>query len=133
MKLITRDTDYAIRALSVIAQHGGMVSCVDLVRELKIPRPFLRKLLQVLSKQKILKSHKGQGGGFTLRVAPEHITVYELIEIFQGPFMLIEHTFRSKACCNVRTCKLKKRLDVIERSVKRELKAITLAAILEKC
>jgi Rrf2 family protein len=134
MKLITRDTDYAIRALSVIAQDKDrMVSAAELVRKLKIPRPFLRKLLQLLNKKKILKSFKGQGGGFTLRVAPKNITIYDLMKIFQGPFTLIEHIFRSKACCNVRRCKLKKRLDTVEEHVVAELRTITLASILEKC
>ena len=41
MKLITRDTDYAVRAIAFIAEsEKEMVSTDELVKELKIPRPF---------------------------------------------------------------------------------------------
>ena len=56
MKLITRDTDYAIRALCFIARFKKkIVSVSELVKVLKIPRPFLRKILQTLNKKRILK------------------------------------------------------------------------------
>ena len=133
MKLITRDTDYAIRALSCIAGSGkAMVSASDLVTELGIPRPFLRKILQALNKAGILKSSKGKGGGFSLEIGPGDITVFRLIEIFQGPFELNEHVFRGDVCPNLRICELKRKLDSIERDVVKELKAITIRSLIKK-
>lgn len=62
MKLITRDTDYALRAVCFIARDKERVtSASELVKNLSIPQPFLRKLLQILSRGRILRSHKGQG------------------------------------------------------------------------
>ena len=64
MKLITRDTDYAIRALCCIAKRKETIISVDkLVKQLRIPRPFSRKILQTLNKRKILRSYKGTSGG----------------------------------------------------------------------
>jgi len=97
LKLITRNTDYAIRALCYIATHkADVVSVKELVRCLKIPRPFLRKILQGLNKKGILRSYKGKGGGFVLAVGPEKIFIGDLIRIFQGPIKLQEHTFKKK-------------------------------------
>ena len=43
MKLITRDTDYAVRAIAHIAlKKGGIVSAPELQNALRIPMPFLR-------------------------------------------------------------------------------------------
>ena len=65
MKLITRDTDYAVRALCFIGQRQKrLISASELVANLKIPRPFLRKILQTLNREGILNSYKGKGGGF---------------------------------------------------------------------
>ena len=51
MKLITRDTDYAIRALCCIAGSGKKeLSVRDLTDRLAMQRPFLRKILQKLNK-----------------------------------------------------------------------------------
>jgi len=132
MKLITRDTDYAIRALCYIAKHKRMIVNVgDLVRKLKIPRPFLRKILQKLNKESLLKSYKGMGGGFTftLTLTPDRILVTDIIRIFQGEIKLSEHIFKKSACPHVKTCVLKKRLDKIEKHVVDELKNITIASL----
>ena len=59
MKLITRNTDYAIRALCYIAEQKQEVISADrLVKSLEIPRPFLRKILQTLTKAGLLNSSK---------------------------------------------------------------------------
>ena len=63
MRLITRNTDYAVRALSYISrQEEKVISVSELVKKIKVPRPFLRKILQTLNKKGILISYKGQGG-----------------------------------------------------------------------
>ena len=131
MKLITRDTDYALRALCFIAKgKDKIISAAELVRKLKIPQSFLRKILQVLNRKKILKSYKGQGGGFLLAVPANKILLVDLIEIFQGPLRLNECFFKKMACPRKKTCALKKKIDTIERYVLKELDSITLASLL---
>jgi Rrf2 family protein len=130
MKLINRDTDYAVRALCVIAHEGGrLVSVTRLVKGLKIPRPFLRKILQVLNKKGILKSRKGKRGGFRLNFSLEKILLTDLIEAFQGPLRLNECIFKKKICPDRGACVLRMRISAIEEYVVSELKAITLASL----
>ncbi|MEK6714958.1 MAG: Rrf2 family transcriptional regulator [Candidatus Omnitrophota bacterium] len=130
MKLINRDTDYAVRALCVIAREGGrLVSVTRLVKGLKIPRPFLRKILQVLNKKGILKSRKGKRGGFRLNFSLEKILLTDLIEAFQGPLRLNECIFKKKICPDRGACVLRMRISAIEEYVVSELKAITLASL----
>ena len=132
MKLITRDTDYAIRALAAIAStKQRIVSAADLVRQLKIPRPFLRKILQVLSKKGVLKSIKGKTGGFSLALDPKNIYLLKLMEIFQGKIKLNECMFKRKRCPNISTCPLRKKVCNIERYVVAQLKNVTLASLLK--
>ncbi len=133
MKLITRDTDYAVRALCFIAQSKkNKVSVGKLVRALKIPGAFLRKILQILNKKKLLRSYKGQGGGFALAKPQDKIVLTDLMKIFQGPLKLNKCIFKKQVCPNIKTCKLKKKIDKIEKYVISELKGITLAYLLEK-
>ncbi|KPK98224.1 MAG: hypothetical protein AMJ95_05130 [Omnitrophica WOR_2 bacterium SM23_72] len=133
MKLITRDTDYAVRALCFMARRQGrdrVVSVSQLVKALKIPKPFLRKLLQVLNKKKILASSKGVGGGFTLARSADKIFLTDLMKIFQGTFKLNECFFKGVPCRNVRTCPLRKKIMRLEGMVRRELESITIASLL---
>lgn len=132
MKLITRDTSYAIRALCSFARHQKkLISVKDLFRESRIPRPFLRKILQRLNKKGLLKSYKGKGGGFVLACALDKISLCDVIEIFQGPITLTEHTFKKQTCPNIKSCNLKKKIDKIETLVIDELNCITIASLLK--
>lgn len=133
MKLITRDTDYAVRALCCIARRKDkVVSVNELTRCLNIPRPFLRKLLQILNKKGLLKSYRGLGGGFSMADSPGDISLIKLIEIFQGPVVLSEHKLKKKTCPEAKDCPLKKRLDEIENIIKSKLRSITVKSILEE-
>jgi Rrf2 family protein len=131
MKLITRDTDYALRGICLIAKNNGrVVSVEELVRKLKVPRPFLRKILQSLGREGILKSQRGQGGGFALAKGPKEILVVDLIRIFQGSLRLNECFLRKAACPRIRSCILRKKILKIEDYVRRHLEAITIASLL---
>ena len=131
MKLITRDTDYAVRALCYIARNDKkIVSVAELVEELMIPRAFLRKILQILNKKKLLISHKGQGGGFTLAKSAKGIYLADLIRIFQGKLKLNSCFLKKSICPNIKVCPLKKKIDVIERHIAGEVRQINIASLL---
>jgi len=131
MKLITRNTDYAVHALCYLArQDQKSVPVSEMVMALKIPRPFLRKLLQTLSTEGILDSFKGQAGGFALAKNPSKIWLTDLIRIFQGTVELNECIFRKKICPNRSTCKLKHEIDAIEKDVLKRLSVVSIASLL---
>ncbi len=131
MKLITRDTDYAVRALCFIAKNKQeIVSVSEMVDKLRIPRPFLRHLLQVLNKKGILYSHKGSGGGFRLAIPAGRIFLTDLIKIFQGSLKLNECLFKKKICPNKDTCILRGRINKIEKEAVSKLSSITIASLI---
>jgi len=132
VKLITRNTDYAVRALCCIAeQKEEIVTVNQMVKCLEMPRPFLRKILQILNKEGLLNSCKGKGGGFALALLPEKIFLIDLIKIFQGPVRLNECKFKKSDCPHINDCLLKKKIDEIEKEVIAKLKVITISSILK--
>jgi Rrf2 family protein len=132
VKLITRDTDYAVRALCCIAeQKQELISADQLVKSLEMPRPFLRKILQTLNKEVLLNSSKGKDGGFALAVSPGEITLTDVMKIFQGSIRLNECKFKKSDCPHINDCLLKKKIDEIEKEVIAKLKAITISSILK--
>jgi len=132
MKLITRDTDYAIRALCFIAKNEGrIVSVSGLVKAVGVPRPFIRKILQILNKKGLLISYKGKGGGFRLNRVPVDMNVLELIEAFQGPFELSEHKFKGRACLYIKKCRLREKICKIEKQLAIKLRNITIASLIK--
>ena len=133
MKLVTRDTDYAIRALCYIAKRKkSIVSVKKLVRDLKIPQPFLRKILQRLNKARLLKSYKGKGGGFELSHKPNTIFIADIMKIFQGPLKCNEHIFKKSLCPHIKTCALKTKLDMIQKHIVSDLRSISIGSLIKE-
>lgn len=131
MKLITRNTDYALRAICYIAKQKNVVTVTELVRALGVPRPFLRKILQRLGQEKILKSYKGQAGGFKLNLLPEGIFIIQIMRIFQGQVNLSECFLKKDICPNKGKCVLRKKIRVIEKNMVGQLKQINIASLVE--
>jgi Rrf2 family protein len=131
MKLITRDTDYAMRALLFIATRGSVASVPELVAELKIPRPFLRRILQTLARSGILESFKGNKGGFVLKKKPCDIRLGNVVTAFQGTVKLNDCLFKKKACPNRTDCLLRRQITDIERFAQEKFDAVTLETLLQ--
>jgi len=130
LKLITRDTDYALRAICYIAKHKSkIVSVSELTKELGISRPFLRKILQILNQKGILHSYKGSKGGFNLSKQAANIFLMDLIDIFQGPFSLNKCSLSKKKCPQTEKCPLRKKIESIESYVVDELKSVNIASL----
>ncbi|HOX09789.1 MAG TPA: Rrf2 family transcriptional regulator [Candidatus Omnitrophota bacterium] len=133
-KLVTRNTDYAVRALCYMAARGkreeGVTSVTELVKEMGMPRPFLRKILQKLNTAKLLISQKGKGGGFKLAKPAEKIFITEVMQIFQGPFKINDCMFKRKICPNRKGCFLRRKLEAIEEYAVAQLKGVTIKEIL---
>jgi len=88
--LITRATEYAIRALFYLAKQpkGEIVFKKDICKHQDITPAFLTKILQPLIKNGIIGSQRGVGGGFYLLKDPADVTLLDVIEAEEGPLYL---------------------------------------------
>ena len=78
-----------------------------LAKDLKIPKAFLRKIFQMLNKEKIIASYKGKNGGFKLTLQEDKILFIDLIKIFQGPINIVDCAVHTKLCPDMKKCILK--------------------------
>ena len=91
--MLSKTAKYAIRATLYITQHSSRsirVGVDQIAEELKIPKHFLAKILQVLSKDGIISSIKGPGGGFYMTEENYKKSILEILlsvekkEVFTG-------------------------------------------------
>jgi len=131
MRLITKETDYAIRAMMQLArQPGTFVSSAEMAATEKIPLQFLRRILQRLLKAGLITSREGVAGGVSLRERPERIQMLDIMKVFQGQVELSECMFRRQICANRGTCVLRKRIQSIEKKLTDEFAGISIADLL---
>ena len=137
MKLITRDSDYALRAILYIAEiskkeKGLIISVDEIVKELDLPKEHTRLLLKKLAENKILKSYKGRKGGFTLLEPANKISVAEILEIFQGDIDSDFCVLKNEPCPNIKqNCRLRARLKKINSLIKDEFKKSTIESLIK--
>ena len=86
---ISARTDYAIRALLMLAQEarseGEAVSVDTLARRQALPRKFLEAILGDLRRAGIVVSHRGPTGGYTLSRTASLISLGEIFRAVDGP------------------------------------------------
>lgn len=96
---ISRSTSYAILALGYITENKDkkIILSQDIARKYDIPLEYLLKLLQQLVKANILHSKRGPHGGFSLAKSPQSITMLQVIEAIDGPFVSHSNLFDQAA------------------------------------
>ncbi|MDP2859740.1 MAG: Rrf2 family transcriptional regulator [Bacillota bacterium] len=127
MEVIKRDTDYAFRALVYLAlRHPQVVSARELADRQGIPMAFLQKLLQKLTRAGLVRSRRGAQGGFTLVKEPGEVTAEDVVEAVQGQIAMNRCLLGETDCENAGSCPVKRRLEGIQRDVKKALQGVTL-------
>jgi Rrf2 family protein len=130
MKFVTRDTDYALRALICMAKlNAGIATVDDIAAKEKLPKVFLRRILQKLAEKKILASYKGSSGGFKFLSDPKKLRVTDVMKVFQGDIDLTNCLLKGKACPNRPICSLRKKIRTINSTVIKELDKITIESL----
>jgi Rrf2 family protein len=78
----------------------------EIAREMSVPKSFLAKIVQKLSRAGIVESFVGIQGGFRLSKKPREISLYDVITAIEGPVAMNKCTVSKKNCSLSRTCKI---------------------------
>ena len=106
---ITRQADYAVRAVLYLAQLGPeqRAATSQIAQEKQIPPSFLAKIVSQLSVAGLLQTSRGARGGVSLARAPQDISVLEVVEAIDGPILLNECVASSSVCVFGDTCPMR--------------------------
>ena len=87
---INRATDYAVRVMIHLATlpPGSKAQLISLEHATGVSGSFLSKVMQRLVHAGFVASHRGNGGGFCLRVDSDKTSLLEIIEAMEGPTRL---------------------------------------------
>jgi len=128
--LITRETDYAVRTVLYLAREVDRTANVaEVARAMHIPKTFLAKILQRLSKKGILVSTRGVKGGFRLAKKPSDISLLDIMEAIQGPAGINLCVIDSKKCRLSPHCSVHPVWVDIRKEVERRLQKQTIASL----
>lgn len=106
---ITRQADYAVRAVLYLARLGNSerAATSTVAQEQRIPPSFLAKIISQLSIAGLLHTSRGARGGVTLAREPKDISLLEVIEAIDGPIQLNECVGEDGVCSFEGDCPLR--------------------------
>jgi len=86
MRIVSKKTQYSLRALCLLAaNHGqGPILISALAERGRIPRKFLAQILLTLKSGGAVKSKTGRGGGYQLGRPPSQITIGSIVRLIDG-------------------------------------------------
>ena len=97
---ITRQADYALRAMLYLAQlEPTQRAATSQIADVQsIPPSFLAKIISQLSIAGLIHTSRGARGGVSLARTPEEISVLEVVEAIDGPIALNDCTDNPANC-----------------------------------
>ncbi len=83
--IFSKTTAYGVRALAYLAAHStaGLCGLQEIADHEHIPPVYLRKVLGLLRRHRLLRSVKGIHGGYELARPPETITLWEVFRVLE--------------------------------------------------
>ncbi len=106
---ITRQADYAVRAVVYLAKLGSdkRAATSQIAQEQQIPPSFLAKIVSQLSVAGLLQTSRGARGGVSLAKSPDEISLLEVVEAIDGPILINECVASSGVCSFGDSCPIR--------------------------
>jgi Rrf2 family protein len=78
--MISQTAEYALRAIVYLAdQRGSPRTTAQIAEVTQVPPGYLAKVMQSLSRMRLVHSQRGLNGGFTLTRDPAELSMLEII------------------------------------------------------
>jgi len=133
MKISTKGR-YSLRMLLDLAEHknDGFIPLKDISQRQGISKKYLEQIVTLLSRPDILRTNRGNKGGYMLAKEPDKYTVGQILRITEGglsPVSCLEDN--PIQCTQMKECKTLPVWQGLEKAINKYLDGITLQDILQ--
>ncbi len=135
MKISTKG-EYGIRAMLYIGMHSdqGPVTSHEIAKHQGIPEPYLRQILALLSKDRLIQSNRGPQGGHVLGRLASQITLRDILVTLEGQTTGIDQILSLPCTIDVGTefCAIREVFLAVKKEVERILSQMTLEELVNR-
>ncbi|OYU96427.1 MAG: transcriptional regulator [Bacteroidetes bacterium B1(2017)] len=122
--MFSKSCEYAIRSVIIISQNskdGIKTNVKEISRRAGVPEQYIAKVLQTLSKQKLVQSMKGPGGGFYFDESNKSIKLIDIVTAIDGEGLFTACGLGLKECSEKNPCPLHASFKGIRNDIKNML------------
>ncbi|MBW7573431.1 RrF2 family transcriptional regulator [Caproiciproducens faecalis] len=123
--VMTLEADYAVRIVEMLAISNQKIDARSISDQTHVPLRFALKILRKLVAGGLIVSYKGAHGGYMLAREPGKITLREVIESVEGPYMISRCQQDEYACKHTPCCRVHQIYDEISSIVRTKLDSYT--------
>ncbi len=128
--MFSQTVEYALRAVMHLAQFPDEPQrTAHIAERTKVPVAYLTKVLQGLQRAGIVKLQRGIGGGVTIAIDPEELTILRVVSAVD-PIQRIQVCPLQLKAHGSRLCSLHSKMDEALRRTEEAFAAVTLADLL---
>jgi Rrf2 family protein len=135
MKISTKG-EYGIRAMLYIGMKGeeGPVTSHEIAQHQGIPEPYLRQILALLSKDRLIQSNRGPQGGHVLGRPASQISLRDIMVTLEGQTTAIDQILALPCTIDVGTefCAIREVFLKVKKEIERILSATTLEELVNR-
>lgn len=105
--MLSSANKYAIRSvlfLALYSNESNKIGAKEIAEKLESPQPFVAKLLQQLTRDKLVSSTKGPNGGFFLTKQNKQNTIWDVIISIKGEKKFDECFLGLSKCSHENPC-----------------------------
>ncbi len=114
--IFSKTVGYALRGLAFLAaqEEGKPLGIKAMADALEVPKPYMSKIMQELSRRNIINSIKGPNGGFLINENTLHTSILRVIEILDGLAVFENCTLGLSNCSEGNPCPLHAEMKVVK-------------------
>ena len=115
-----------------VLRDGKVHNVREICDKEEIPRAFAYKILRELEMADLVKSERGNQGGYYLNRSLSELTIYDVVSITEGDLAIL-HCMKEECNRNPESmpCKVHKEIERIQNLLVNEMKKKTIAEIME--
>ena len=128
--LITKRSDYALRICRAL-KDGETHNVREICEREDIPKAFAYKIIRDMEQNGIVKSERGNKGGYVLKKGLDELTVYDIVSITEEDIAIV-HCMKDDCDRNTNDvpCRMHNELQRIQNLLEKEMKEKTISDIL---
>ena len=128
--MLSDTVEYALRAVVLLASEPDQPMTTAVIAErTQVPAAYLAKILQGLTREGVVRSQRGVGGGITLVKSPGELSILEVVNAVE-PLQRIRTCPLKLKSHGVKLCPLHRRLDNALAAMEKAFGSTTLAEVI---
>ncbi len=134
MTKLNRKIEYSLMALKFIQRRQSQekVTAKEVAEGVHAPFDVIARVMQMMAQKGLLNSEHGASGGYRLSQDLKEVSLYQLVEMIEGPTALVKCISEAGACDIQKSCSIASPIKSLNDKLNHFFREVSLGELLEE-